>query len=292
MTINDCRIIELPKFLDVRGNLSFAEQFTHIPFEIRRVYWLYDVPGGVARGGHSEINNEELIIALSGAFEITVDDGMVSKTFVLNRSYYGLYIPKGLWREIKEFSTNALALEFGSIPYSEDDYIRDYNSFKQYAQLEHRETTIPSLTTKECYSGRKYSVFDCSVIELDRHHSDRKGNLTVVENGITLPFDVKRVYYLYDVPGGENRGSHAHKDLSQLIIAASGSFTVTLDDGRCKRSFFLNRPYHGLYVKPGMWRDLVDFSSGAVCLVLASDVYKVEDYIRDYDAFIDFRNTL
>ena len=142
----------------------------------------------------------------------------------------------------------------------------------------------------------KFNVFDCTMVELDKHHSDRKGNLTVVENGNpsigqgTLPFDVKRVYYLYDVPGGENRGSHAHKDLSQLIIAASGSFRVTLDDGKCKRSFFLNRPYQGLYVKPGMWRDLEDFSSGAVCMVLASEVYQAEDYIRDYDEFIKFRN--
>ena len=142
----------------------------------------------------------------------------------------------------------------------------------------------------------KYNVFDCTMVELDKHHSDRKGNLTVVENCNpstgqgTLPFDVKRVYYLYDVPGGENRGSHAHKDLSQLIIAASGSFRVMLDDGKCKRSFFLNRPYQGLYVKPGIWRDLEDFSSGAVCMVLASEVYQVEDYIRDYDEFIKFRN--
>ena len=93
---------------------------------------------------------------------------------------------------------------------------------------------------------QKYSVFDCTIVELDKHHSDRKGNLTVVENGITLPFDVKRVYYLYDVPGGESRGAHAHKELSQLIIAASGSFKVTLDDGKLKRTFFLNRPYQGL----------------------------------------------
>ena len=142
----------------------------------------------------------------------------------------------------------------------------------------------------------KYSVFDCSIIELDKHHSDRKGNLTVVQNGGsanspigTIPFDVKRVYYLYDVPGGEERGAHAHLDLSQLIVAASGSFTVTLDDGKCKRSFFLNRPYQGLYVKPGLWRDLVDFSSGAVCMVLASDVYLKEDYIRDYEEFIEYR---
>lgn len=135
----------------------------------------------------------------------------------------------------------------------------------------------------------KYSVFDCTIVELDKHHSDRKGNLSVVENGKTLPFDVKRVYYLYDIPGGESRGAHAHKDLSQLIIAASGSFRVTLDDGKCKRSFFLNRPYQGLYVKPGLWRDLDDFSSGAVCMVLASDIYLAEDYIRDYNEFLEFR---
>lgn len=136
----------------------------------------------------------------------------------------------------------------------------------------------------------KYSVYDCSIIELDKHHSDRKGNISVVENGITVPFDVKRVYYLYDVPGGESRGSHAHKELSQLIIAASGSFRVTLDDGNVKRSFILNRPYQGLYVKPGIWRDLDDFSSGAVCMVLASEVYLPEDYIREYDEFLEFRN--
>ena len=137
---------------------------------------------------------------------------------------------------------------------------------------------------------KKNSVFDCTMVELDKHHSDRKGNLTVVENGNTLPFDVKRVYYLYDVPGGVNRGAHAHRELSQLIIAASGSFKVTLDDGRFKRSFFLNQPYQGLYVKPGLWRCLDDFSSGAVCLVLASDFYKDDDYIRDYKEFMNFRD--
>lgn len=292
VTVEGCRIIELPKYLDARGNLSFAEQFAHIPFEIRRTYWLYDVPGGIARGGHAEKNNEELIIALSGAFEIVVNDGVKSKTFVLNRSYYGLYIPKGLWREIKEFSTNALALEFGSIPYMEDDYIRDYNEFLAYSQNNPPALSLLPLEERKRETKKKFSVFDCTMLELDKHHSDRKGNLTVVENGSTLPFDVKRVYYIYDVPGGENRGAHAHKELSQLIIAASGSFTVTLDDGQNKRSFFLNRPYQGLYVKPGMWRDLVDFSSGAVCMVLASDVYIKEDYIRNYEEFVEFRKSL
>lgn len=293
MTVEDCRVIELPKFLDVRGNLSFAENFAQIPFEIKRTYWLYDVPGGVNRGGHAEINNEEVVIAMSGAFDIVVDDGVRTKTFTLNRSYYGLYIPQGLWREIKEFSTNAIALEFGSITYDVNDYIRNYDAFLAYSKSvsEKKKESIRTFKLEEQkQEHKKNNVFDCTMLELDRHHSDRKGNLTVVENGITLPFDVKRVYYLYDIPGGESRGAHAHKDLEQLIIAASGSFTVTLDDGKCKRSFFLNRPYQGLYVKPGIWRDLDDFSAGAVCMVLASDVYKAEDYIRSYEDFVEFRH--
>lgn len=134
------------------------------------------------------------------------------------------------------------------------------------------------------------TVYDCTVIELDRHHSDRKGNISVVENGRDVPFNVKRAYYLYDVPGGESRGGHAHKELRQLIIAASGSFTVTLDDGHVKRTFTLNRPYQGLYVVPGIWRTLDDFSSGAVCMVLASERYDEADYIRDYQKFLKYRN--
>ncbi len=129
-------------------------------------------------------------------------------------------------------------------------------------------------------------VYDCTLIELDKHHSDRQGNLSVVENGLTVPFAVKRAFYLYDVPGGESRGGHAHKELYQFMVAASGSFTVTLDDGIIKRSFLLNRPYQGLLVKPGIWSSLEDFSSGAVCLVLASEVYDEADYIRDYDEFL------
>lgn len=129
MTIADCKIVELPKFLDARGNLSFAEQNNHIPFEIKRTYWIYDVPGGEARGGHAFRENQEFVIALSGAFDVVVDDGHNKKTFTLNRSYYGLFIPKGLWRTMENFSTNSLALEFGSIHYDERDYIRKYGDF-------------------------------------------------------------------------------------------------------------------------------------------------------------------
>ena len=138
----------------------------------------------------------------------------------------------------------------------------------------------------------KHTVYDCGIITLDRHHSQRKGDISVIENGETIPFDVKRIYYLYDVPGGESRGSHGHKQLEQLIIAVSGAFTVTLDDGNVRRSFTLNRPYQGLLVKPGIWRTLDDFSSGSVCFVLASEKYKAEDYIREYKDFIEYRRQL
>ena len=129
MIVNDVRIIELPKLTDPRGNPSFAEQLNHIPFEIKRTYWIYDVPGGENRGGHAFKQNEEFIVALSGAFDVIVDDGEKKKTFTLNRSYYGLYVPAGLWREMENFSTNSLALEFGSIHYDEKDYIRDYQDY-------------------------------------------------------------------------------------------------------------------------------------------------------------------
>ncbi|PRY53674.1 WxcM-like protein [Arcticibacter pallidicorallinus] len=131
------------------------------------------------------------------------------------------------------------------------------------------------------FSKVKPSVFNCNVIELNKIHN-RAGNITVVENHVNIPFDVKRVYYLYDVPGGETRGGHAHYHLQQLIVAASGSFDVILDDGRAKRTVSLNRPNFGLYVTPGIWRELVNFSSGAVLLVLASMRYDERDYIRDY----------
>lgn len=133
-SVNDVRIIELPKFLDARGNLSFTENWQHIPFEIKRTYWIYDVPGGEDRGGHAFRANQEVVIALSGAFDVVVDDGTTRKTFSLNRSYYGLYVPAGLWRTMENFSTNSFALEFGSEHYDAEDYVRDYDEFLKLKQ--------------------------------------------------------------------------------------------------------------------------------------------------------------
>ena len=129
MSIKDVKIIELPKFADPRGNLSFVEQEEHIPFVIRRTYWLYDVPGGACRGGHAYKENQEFIVALSGSFDVVLDDGTEKKTFTLNRSYYGLYVPKGLWREMENFSTNSLAMILSSTDYDANDYVRDYDEF-------------------------------------------------------------------------------------------------------------------------------------------------------------------
>ena len=131
---------------------------------------------------------------------------------------------------------------------------------------------------------KKNTVFDCPIVDLSKVHS-KVGNITIVENNDQLPFAVKRIYYLYDVPGGEDRGGHAHYELEQYIVAASGSFDVVLDDSKNKQKLSLNRPYLALHIVPGIWRELNNFSSGSVCLVLASHEYDEKDYIRNYEDY-------
>jgi hypothetical protein len=132
------------------------------------------------------------------------------------------------------------------------------------------------------------TVFDCSIIDVSKVHNEA-GNITVIENGINIPFDVKRVYYLYDIPGGEARGGHAHYELEQYIIAASGSFDVILNDGNNRKIVTLNRPNLALHIVPGLWRELDNFSSGSISLVLASHIYDEKDYIRDYNEYLDLK---
>ena len=130
MILDKPKIIKLPKILDVRGNLSVVEELKDVPFHINRTYWIYDVPGGEVRGGHAFIENEEFIIALSGSFDVLLDNGMEVKTYSLNRSYYGLYVPNGVWRQMLNFSTNSLALVIASTSFDVSDYIYDYETFK------------------------------------------------------------------------------------------------------------------------------------------------------------------
>lgn len=133
------------------------------------------------------------------------------------------------------------------------------------------------------------TVFDCTIITLDKNHQI-KGSLTVVNNHDQIPFDVKRIYYLYDVPAGLSRGGHAHVELQQLIVALSGSFDITLEDGKAKRTFHLSRPNIGLLVPSGLWRELNNFSSGSICMVLASDKYSEKDYLRNYNEFKKYKS--
>lgn len=294
----EAKIVELPKITDPRGNLSIIEQLKQVPFEIKRAYWIYDVPGGMDRGEHAYKETQEFIVALSGSFEVVLDDGETTTTYSLNRSYRGLYVPKGMWRRMTNFSTNSLALILSSSLYDKDDYIMDYEDFKLWTKDKNRPTSSPdtntSVTVQEsdncprCYSGK--SVFDCSLYKLNKMH-DPEGNLTFIYENVHVPFPINRVFYSYDIPGGEDRGAHAHKECHQFIIAASGSFEVVLDDGLNKRTVTLNRPFWGLHVPPGVWASEQGFSSGSICLVLASHGYDESDYIRDYDEFLEYVNT-
>ena len=284
-------ILQLPKITDPRGNLTFIERNNHIPFAIKRVYWIYDVPGGETRGGHAFKVQDEFIVAISGSFDVVVDDGKKAERFHLNRSYMGLHVPAGKWRYMDNFSTNSLALVLASTHFDENDYIRSYEDFKSIVKKDYVKIDMTfenSCEKNTNINGNESTVNDCKIIELAKNHRD-KGNITVVENRQEVPFDINRVYYLYDVPGGEERGGHAHKALYQLIIAAGGSFDVELNDGKNKQTITLNRPYLGLFVVPGIWRELKNFSSGSTCLVLASKKYDDNDYIRDLKDYLMFK---
>ena len=296
-TVYDAKLLGLPKIEDPRGNLSIIEQIKQIPFEIKRAYWIYDVPGGKDRGAHAYKENEEFIVALSGSFDVELDDGRNKQTFSLNRSYFGVYVPKGMWRTMKNFSTNSLALVLSSTEYDKDDYIMDYEEFKTWVKnpsikttSSGNETSVKVNNPSDSFSAKEgKSVFDCSLCELNKMH-DVEGNLTYIYENVHVPFPINRVFYSYDIPGGEDRGAHAHKECHQFIIAASGAFEVVLDDGVNKRTVQLNRPFWGLHVPPGIWASEQGFSSGSICLVLASHGYSEDDYIRNYDDFLNYVN--
>lgn len=283
------QVIELPRVIDRRGNLSFIEAEQHIPFQIARVYWIYDVPGGQRRGSHAFKSQQEVIIALSGSFDVLLDNGKEKKKYTLNRSYNALYIPKMIWRSLENFSTNALCLVIASEPYNEDDYIRNYKEYKKYLNL---GVTLPNKNISEkikTMSVCEYNtVYDCSLIEFPVV-KNRAGNITSIHGSENIPFNIERVFYIYDIPSGVKRGIHAHKHCHEILIATSGSFEVELDDGVNKKTVLLNHPMYGLHIPPGVWATEKEYSSGAICLVLASDKYDSDDYINTYSEFRKYR---
>lgn len=291
----DSTIIQLPKISDSRGNLSIIEQIKHIPFEIKRVHWVYDVPGDYEGGGHACSETEEFIVALSGSFDVVVDNGVERKVFQLKRSYFGLYVPKGIWRKMTNFSTNSFVLVLSSTDYDGKDYITDYEEYVRWKKngskvlnpiVNIRSVQFNNMLPQK-HVAEGISVYDCSLCKLNTMHY-AEGNLTYMYENVHVPFPINRVFYSYDIPGGEERGAHAHKDCHQFLLAASGSFEVVLNDGINKRTVLLNRPFCGLHVPPGIWASEQGFSSSSICLVLASHTYDENDYIRNYDDYLKY----
>ena len=278
------KILQLPKICDPRGNLSFVEGFSDIiPFPIERAYWLYEIPGGDHREGHAFRQQEEFIIALSGSFDVVLNDGGGETRYHMSRSYYGLYVPPMMWRRLDNFSTNSVVLVLSSTKYDPSDYIEDFGQY-----LREKASHSPAIAPHTAFAPQTpagYGLSACREISLETHHH-AMGNLSVIEGGRHTDFAIRRCYYLYDIPGGQERGGHSHKECATLIMAASGSFFVTLADGTQKRQVYLNRPNKGLLVAPGVWRTLSNFSSGSVALVLASERYSEDDYIRNYQKFL------
>lgn len=284
------QIIELPKVIDRRGNLSFIEARKHIPFNIARAYWVYDVPGGQYRGSHAFKSQHEVIIALSGSFDVILDDGKQKRTYTLNRSYNALYIPNMIWRSLDNFSTNALCLVIASNPYNEEDYIRNYREFKKLLGSVKEKTDTQTSVIKDIKGllHEYNTVFDCSLIEFPVI-KNRAGNITPVQSFENIPFGIERVFYIYDIPSGAKRGMHAHKTCHEILVATSGSFEVELDDGTNRKTILLNNPIRGLHIPPGVWATEKEYSSGVICLALASEKYDSEDYINTYADFKRYR---
>lgn len=279
------QIITLPKLEDKRGNLSTAESSNQIPFPIRRAYWIYDVPGGQKRGSHAFKTQQEVIFALSGSFDVVLDDGTDKKTYLLNRSNVGIYVPNKMWRTLENFSTNSICLVLASTPYSKEEYIRNYKTFKKFLQYpEKTKISAAKILPNDKQLKIAHTVFDCNLIEFPAI-KNRAGNITPVHTGENIPFRMERVFFIYDIPSGETRGGHAHKTCHQILIATSGSFDVELDDGTNKRTVTLNRPMVGLYLPPRIWAVEKNYSSGATCLVIASESYTEAEYMRNYSDF-------
>lgn len=277
------KLIDLPKIADPRGNLSFIQSPDQIPFEIERAYWIYDVPGGKFRTGKAFHRQRQVIIALSGSFDVVTETASGEQaTYSLNRSYNAIYLPELTWRELNNFSTNSVALILSSTIYDPADEAPTIDGAKELPNVDTATVRPEAKSVDDAH--RRSTLADCRIVELPRHVHEN-GSLSVVENTVDYPFVLNRVFYLYDVPADSERGGHSHFEGQELIVAASGCFDVVLDDGHSRRTFTLNRPYQALYIPAGVWREIDNFSSGSVCMVLTSTKFAETDYCRDYGCF-------
>lgn len=265
MLHGNARLISIPKICDPRGNLSFIENFTHLPFKIGSVRWIYDIPAGA--GSAAEISPRRcLVVAMSGAIDVrlTTPDGMPME-IRLSEPHCGLLLEGGVERQLLGCSSNAV------ITIIEEDENAD---------------TPDQLTPTGEDAHLRSSVENCRIIQLPREKWENgSGNVAMLTNGVSAPFDIKRAFYIYDVPGDSVRGGHSHFEELCLLVALGGCFDVTVSDGAAQRRFCLNRPYKALYVPSGIWRELDNFSSGSVCLALSSITYRESDYVRSAEQF-------
>lgn len=247
------QFIELPGVTDQRGSLSFIQAGDHIPFPIMSICWKYG-----SQHSDSDIHKaqDKIIVALSGNFTILLDNGKDERSYILNNPSQGLYIPALVSCRLEGFSPDSVYLIISSAP-----------------------STAGLSGETEKNQLKTFSVEDCTLIKFP-----------LVQNSAeNIPFDIKRIFYIYDIPSGQTRGMHVHKYCHEVLVATSGSFQVELDDGTNKKIVLLDRPDQGLYIPPGIWATETEYSSGAVCLVLASDVYDAENYIHTYSEFKKYR---
>jgi dTDP-4-dehydrorhamnose 3,5-epimerase-like enzyme len=260
-----CRLVSLPQIPEPRGNLTALGELAELPFRIGAVRWFYDMPaGGSWTAGEADLG-EAMIVALSGSFDAVI--GLRGQARVrLSRATTGLLVPAGARWMVDDLSTNSVGLVISSRPN------RAYP-----LGLDQVDEAVPVL-------NRNSTIDDCHTITLPRQRRSHGCTARALPR-MDVPFDVTRVYYVYDIPGGATRGGHAHRQVDEVLLAVAGSFDVVLNDGLRMRSSRLDRAHAGIFIPTGIWRELENFSSGAVCLVLASAPYDEADYIRDYDEF-------
>lgn len=246
--------IDIPCVADPRGNLSFVQHPGALPFTPGEVRWYYDIPADGVDGFQTCKDRNRIVVALSGAVDIDID----GQSARLDRAYRGVFVPASKTARFRNFVTNSVIMVITSGTVADTESVAD----------SHSTSTLD----------------DVRIVDLGREAFGCGSSSGVVNGG---GFDVRRVFYLYDVPADSERGGHSHYQARELIVAAAGAFDVVLDDGKERRTHHLDRPYRALYVPRGLWRELNRFSGGAVCLVLTTELFDEADYVRDYDKFIN-----
>jgi WxcM-like, C-terminal len=261
------RLVSLPQIREARGNLTALEALVHFPFRTGCVRWFHGVPVGTSWSGSGSHVGGALVIALLGSFDVVDDERDPSCRVRLSRASIGLHLATSTQWRVEDPSTNAVGLVISSQ--------RSGSARPESNQLDDEVSGEMNPET---------TIDDCREITFP-HHRGSQGSITAAIPWIDVPFGISRVYYLYDVPGGASRGGHAHRELEEVLVAAAGSFDVALKDGRQGKTIRLDRAHSGVHIAPGIWRELRTFSSGALCLTLASAPYDEADYIRDYHEF-------